>query len=130
MGVGGLGNYPGQMEIWNPSEDWHSRHKSQDLAYEVRLRLCPSSITDQIWNRLRSTRQGDEDTILDGGAYLRRVGPDEIEIGSGGQDGLDSLESCVNNTFGETVGVVAPTATVHVVRETRIVLNTDDLDNA
>lgn len=107
------------MKIWKPSKDWLRRHTSSDLCYEVHLELQPASAAEQVWQVLAADHEGTEDAIHDGGAVIRRGGRGVLVAVSGGEDALDSLDFCVNDTIGDALSAVAPQARVEVVGESR-----------
>lgn len=113
------------MQQWIPSEDWWTRHTSQGLVYRITFRFSTSDLVDKIWAAAVAQRRIDNEVILDGGAYLKRVGLRDIEVGSGGEDALDSLEFCVNDLLFAVAQAIAPQEEPIVVREERQ-LDSDD----
>ena len=114
--------YAVPMMQWQISNDWWERHTSQDLVYRVTFALSSPVITDLVWANAADGRSVDDGAILDGGAYLERTGSHTIEIGSGGEDGLDSLESCVRDVFYPAVHAAdANEVPVAVIEERRVV---------
>lgn len=115
------------MQSWSPGEDWWTRHTSQDLVYRVTLRFSSADLTDQIWAAAAAIREVQDGVILDGGAFLERVGPRDIDACSGGEDALDSLEYCVNTLLLAVTESIAPTERPRIVREERRIVEDDDL---
>lgn len=114
------------MQSWTPSEDWWTRHTAQDLVYHLTFRFSSPDIVDEIWAKARDLRRVKDGVILDGGAYLERVGPRDIEACSGGEDALDSLEFCINELLFAVTNTVAPKERPRIVREERRVHEDDD----
>lgn len=118
--------YAGLMQAWTPGEDWWTRHTTHDLVYRVTFRFSSEGLVDEIWAAAASRRRVEDGAILDGGAYLERVGPRDIEAGSGGEDALDSLEFCINDLLFAVTKTIAPKERPRIVREERRVEEDED----
>lgn len=114
------------MLSWTPGEDWWTRHTSQDLVYYVTFRFSSADLVDTVWAAASKERHLEDGVILDGGAYLERVGPRDIEACSGGEDALDSLEYCINELLFAVTKSIAPTERPRIVREERRIVEDDD----
>lgn len=107
------------MDQWEISQDWWARHTTWELAYSVTFLLPSLELTNQVWERAGQGRNPTATEILVGGAYLERVGPRTIEVGSGGEDALDSLEWAINTVLFTAIAASDPTAQPCSIREER-----------
>lgn len=105
--------------LWQPPEKWFRRHK-RSKVYAVRVLVEPARALDAAWSALRSTMSTEDGFILDGGSSLERVTDDVVEVVSGGEDGLESLEYSINATLGEAVLAADPDARLSVIDERRV----------
>lgn len=83
---------------WQPPTEWFRSHH-QDRVYAVCLTVTPSGLLDEAWRTLCHTQTMEGSVIVDGGASLRRVGPGTVEVVSGGEDALDSLQASIDDTL-------------------------------
>lgn len=111
---------------WEASEDWWRRHTSADLVYRLRLRLGSPQLVDRVWAKAAQGRQVDAGAILYGGAYVERVGPRDLEVGSGGEDALDSLAYGINDLVIDPLHELDPGEEAVVVREVRELVHNED----
>lgn len=105
--------------LWEPPQKWFRRHK-QSKVYAVRIGVDPVSALDSAWETLTAKHRIEDGFILDGGASLERKGEDEVEVVSGGEDGLESLAWSVNVTLSEAVLAANPDAQLRVVSQRQV----------
>lgn len=105
--------------LWEPSETWQRRHR-QSMVYQVQVRVEPTAALDSAWVALGSERGGSTDEIGIGGAVLRRLAPDTVAVVSGGEDALDSLDWCLNETLAEAVLRADPDARLSIQGQQRV----------
>lgn len=111
-----MADFPWSDDVWRPSEK-SLRAAQRGRAYAVRLKVTPDSVLERAWHRLSTALTNDEAVLLDGGAALVRLGANQVEVISGGEDVLDSLSWSINQTVREAVTAADPAATLAVVDE-------------
>lgn len=109
----------GGIGLWEPPQKWFRRHK-QSKVYAVRVGVDPAAALDSAWEALTAKHRTENGFVLDGGASLERKGGDEVEVVSGGEDGLESLAWSVNVTLGEAVRAADPEAQLRVISQRQV----------
>ncbi|WP_336248636.1 hypothetical protein [Stomatohabitans albus] len=104
------------MQVWTLREDWWAAHTSSDLLYAVQFRCASTADADALWIQLQTDHRRDGATILDGGASIERRAPCVFRVESGGEDALDSLDACLNETVGQALQQL-PTFTLVCIEE-------------
>ncbi|MDU0479606.1 hypothetical protein QVA66_10180 [Staphylococcus chromogenes] len=81
---------------WEASDEWWDNHNDDQL---YRIVLSAPGLTEARWAEMAADSLVEDGCILFGGAYLKRVGAQEVEAVSGGQDAFDSLEYAINDVL-------------------------------
>lgn len=114
------------MTIWQASADWRQRHNSRDLVYRIRVRFESTAQADAVWQQLANNHRVDEEgAVLIGGSGIVRHSDTTFDLISGGEDALDSLEWCCNESLQQAMAAVA-VAGVRVIAEERAIVTEPD----
>ncbi|WP_051866647.1 hypothetical protein [Corynebacterium atypicum] len=101
--------------IWQASAELWAHHNSQDLVYRLDLAFSSAAERDRVWRVLGQSRPVSEGAVLCGGAALTCLGARGMQVISGGEDALDSLDDAVNDALAtalDTAGITnRPTVT-------------------
>lgn len=120
-----MSDFPWSDEIWRPSAASRAATRDGD-TYAVTAAVAPASALDRAWHTLSQQLTVDGSALLEGGAALVRLGPDRVEVVSGGEDGLDSLSWSINHTLRAAVLAADSAARITVCAEGE---PTDSADN-
>lgn len=94
---------------WQIPQFWWENHAGSDPLYKVCLRV-DSAALNAAWTLLSMRYTAHDGELWMGGAGLRRLDPENVEVSSGGKDALDSLEWVINDELFGALREVANTS--------------------
>lgn len=107
------------MILWQPSTQWLDEHTSSDLVYSVTVGFDSRTTRDAVLREVATGHSTDGPVVLDGGASVRPHDDRALVVRSGGEDALDSLEDCLNETVGGAITRLGITSPVQVLHQDR-----------